>query len=72
MIRPGTLTLTRSSIRRIAIIHGAFRACADEESRRSIWTLYVLDRWLSVLMGRPPTIADEAIRLALPKDVAYV
>jgi len=62
--------LTRSSMRRIAIIHGAFRACADEESRRSIWTLYVLDRWLSVLMGRPPTIADEAIRLALPKDVA--
>ncbi|KAF1916576.1 hypothetical protein BDU57DRAFT_450222 [Ampelomyces quisqualis] len=54
---------------RIAIIHGAFRACADEALRRNIWTLYVLDRWLSVLMGRPPTIADEAIGLALPSDV---
>jgi hypothetical protein len=28
-----------------------------------------LDRWLSVLMGRPPTLLDEAIRLPLPSDV---
>ncbi|KAH3904310.1 hypothetical protein HBI56_008950 [Parastagonospora nodorum] len=53
---------------RIAVMHGSFRSCPDEPSRRTMWTLYVLDRWLSVLMGRPPTIADEAIRLVLPSD----
>lgn len=53
----------------IAIIHGAFRSCNDEASKRTFWTLYVLDRWLSVLMGRPPTLLDEAIRLPLPSDV---
>ncbi|KAF1828704.1 hypothetical protein BDW02DRAFT_209842 [Decorospora gaudefroyi] len=52
----------------IAYIHGAFRSCVDEASKRTFWTLYILDRWLSVLMGRPPTIADEAIRLPLPSD----
>ncbi|KAI1848846.1 hypothetical protein JX265_001176 [Neoarthrinium moseri] len=36
--------------------------------KRVFWTLYVLDRWLSVLMGRPPTLMDEAIKLALPCD----
>jgi len=54
---------------RIAVIHGLFRSCVDEASKRSFWTLYILDRWLSVLMGRPPTIADEAIKLPLPSDV---
>ncbi|KAI4962357.1 hypothetical protein J4E86_001390 [Alternaria arbusti] len=53
----------------IAIIHGAFRSCNDEASKRNFWTLYILDRWLSVLMGRPPTLLDEAIRLPLPCDV---
>jgi hypothetical protein len=56
----------------IAVIHGAFRTTVDEASKRTIWTLYILDRWLSVLMGRSPTIADEAIRLPLPCDVPYV
>lgn len=54
----------------IAIIHGAFQSCNDESSKRTFWTLYILDRWLSVLMGRAPTIADEAIRLPLPVDLA--
>ncbi|KAH7066231.1 hypothetical protein BKA63DRAFT_426504 [Paraphoma chrysanthemicola] len=53
---------------RIALIHGAFRYCEHEADRRAYWTLYILDRWLCVLMGRPPTIADEAIRLPLPTD----
>ncbi|RYF36426.1 MAG: hypothetical protein EOO38_27690 [Cytophagaceae bacterium] len=53
---------------RIALIHGAFRECAAEAERRAYWTLYTLDRWLCVLMGRPPTLADEAIRLPLPAD----
>ncbi|EUC36087.1 hypothetical protein COCCADRAFT_89204 [Bipolaris zeicola 26-R-13] len=52
----------------IAMIHGAFRSCKDEENKRIFWTLYILDRWLAVLMGRPPTIADEAIRIPLPCD----
>ncbi|KAL6165535.1 hypothetical protein ACJQWK_08757 [Exserohilum turcicum] len=52
----------------IAMIHGAFRSCTDEAHKRVFWTLYILDRWLSVLMGRPPTIADEAIRIPLPCD----
>lgn len=49
-------------------MHGAFISVADEAFNRTIWTLYVLDRWLSVLMGRPPTITDEAIHLLLPDD----
>jgi hypothetical protein len=40
----------------------------DEETTRVMWTLYILDRWLSVLMGRPPNITDEAIQLAFPSD----
>jgi hypothetical protein len=50
----------------IAIMHGAFRYAADEASKRVFWTLYILDRWISVLMGRPPSISDESIRLPLP------
>ncbi|KAL5119392.1 hypothetical protein ACEQ8H_002661 [Pleosporales sp. CAS-2024a] len=54
---------------RIALIHGTFEYCATEAFKRIMWTVYILDRWLSVLMGRPPTIAEEAIRLALPVHV---
>jgi hypothetical protein len=50
----------------IAIMHGAFQYAADEASKRVFWTLYILDRWISVLMGRPPSISDESIRLPLP------
>jgi hypothetical protein len=64
-----TCTDTLDCNHRIAVIHGAFRSCVDEASTRTMWTLYILDRWLSVLMGRPPTIADEAIKLPLPSDV---
>ncbi|KAI8932480.1 hypothetical protein NX059_010665 [Plenodomus lindquistii] len=53
----------------IAVIHGAFRTFRDEPSTRTFWSLYIMDRWLSVLMGRPPTLADEAVRLPLPSDV---
>lgn len=49
-----------------AIIHGSFRHTVDEASKRIFWTLYILDRWISMLMGRPPIIPDEAIRLPLP------
>lgn len=50
----------------IAIIHGSFMHSADEASKRTFWTLYIMDRWISMLMGRPPVIPDEAIRLPLP------
>ncbi|KAH8204498.1 hypothetical protein TruAng_001414 [Truncatella angustata] len=40
----------------------------NEQCKRSFWTLYVLDRWLSVLNGRPPSILDEAIKLSLPTE----
>ncbi|KAH8666869.1 hypothetical protein BX600DRAFT_511761 [Xylariales sp. PMI_506] len=54
----------------IAIMHGVHRGCVmDEQAKRSFWTLYILDRWLSLLMGRPPAIHDEAIRLSPPFDV---
>lgn len=53
----------------IAVTHGAARHCIDEASKRVFWSVYVLDRWLGCLMGRPPTLADEAIRLPLPVDV---
>lgn len=49
-----------------AIVHGSFRHTTDEASKRAIWTLYIMDRWISMLMGRPPIIPDEAIRLPLP------
>ncbi|KAJ8111826.1 hypothetical protein OPT61_g5672 [Boeremia exigua] len=44
----------------------AYIYATDEPSKRTFWTLYILDRWISMLMGRPPIIPDEAIRLPLP------
>ncbi|RSL99444.1 hypothetical protein CDV31_012165 [Fusarium ambrosium] len=57
-----------SNAMHISIMHGAHRVWADEGGKRVFWTLYVLDRYLSCLMGRPPTIMDDAIRLQLPCD----
>ncbi|CAJ2505860.1 Uu.00g132540.m01.CDS01 [Anthostomella pinea] len=58
---------------RIAIMHGfggVHRGwIPDEQNKRAFWTLYILDRWLSSLMGRPPNILDVAIRLPLPSKV---
>ena len=52
----------------MSVVHGVFRECLDEPTKRVFWTLYILDRWLSCLMGRPPSLIDEAIRLPLPVD----
>ncbi|KAI1256586.1 hypothetical protein MGN70_001710 [Eutypa lata] len=53
----------------LAIMRGVHRGFGvDEHGKRAFWTLYVLDRWLSCLMGRPPTIQDEAIQLLPPSD----
>lgn len=54
----------------ISIMQGIHRGCGtDEHGKRIFWTVYVLDRWISCLMGRPPTIMDDAIRLDGPHDV---
>lgn len=54
----------------IAVMNGVHRGWVhNEQCKRSFWTLYIMDRWLSVLNGRPPSILDEAIKLSLPIDV---
>lgn len=57
-----------SNAMHISIMHGAHRGWVNEKGKRMFWTLYILDRWLSCLMGRPPTVMDDAIRLPLPCD----
>ncbi|PTB65547.1 hypothetical protein BBK36DRAFT_1141505 [Trichoderma citrinoviride] len=52
----------------ICIMLGVHRGLVDERGKRVFWTVYVLDRWLSCLMGRPHIIMDDAIRLQLPAD----
>lgn len=54
----------------LCIMLGAHRGWVDERGKRIFWTVYILDRWLSCLMGRPPVLADEAIRIPLPADAA--
>ncbi|KAM3528602.1 hypothetical protein NHJ13051_002293 [Beauveria bassiana] len=54
----------------LCIMLGAHRGWVDEKGKRIFWTVYILDRWLSCLMGRPPVIADDAIRIPLPSDAA--
>ncbi|KAF2993041.1 hypothetical protein E8E13_000736 [Curvularia kusanoi] len=51
-----------------ASAHGAHRSADNEARKREFWTLFILDRWISMLMGRPPTIMEESIRLQPPAD----
>nr|XP_036589951.1 fungal specific transcription factor domain-containing protein [Colletotrichum truncatum]KAF6801956.1 fungal specific transcription factor domain-containing protein [Colletotrichum truncatum] len=60
-----------SNAMHISMMHGAHRGWVDERGKRVFWTLYILDRWLSCLMGRPPTISDDAVRLPLPNDAPF-
>lgn len=53
---------------RVCLIEGAHRICGEESGKRVFWTIFNLDRWLSALTGRPPSIPDESIRLPLPLD----
>lgn len=54
---------------RIAVTHGVHQwRAGGERAKRAFWTLYVVDRWLSVVMGRPPAIADDAVQLPLPQE----
>lgn len=52
----------------VGIIQGVFTSYVNEAQTRTVWTLYILDRWLSALMGRPPIIAVEAIKIPPPND----
>ncbi|KAM3512639.1 hypothetical protein MY11210_003733 [Beauveria gryllotalpidicola] len=54
----------------LCIMLGAHRGWADEKGKRIFWTVYILDRWVSCLMGRPPVIVDDVIRIPLPSDAA--
>ncbi|KAL7931506.1 hypothetical protein V8C35DRAFT_309691 [Trichoderma chlorosporum] len=52
----------------ICIMLGAHRGLVDEKGKRVFWTVYILDRWLSCLTGRPHILMDDAIRIQLPAD----
>lgn len=52
----------------ISIMLGAHRGMVDDRGKRVFWTVYILDRWLSCLMGRPPIISDDAVRIPAPSD----
>lgn len=54
---------------RICLIEGAHRGLVEESGKRVFWTIFVLDRWLAVLTGRPPSIPDESVRSPPPLDV---
>lgn len=66
--RPESASVYISLAGRVSIALGAHRGYVEERGKRIFWTLYVLDRWVSCLLGRPPAIADEAILLPLPLD----
>lgn len=53
----------------IAVMNGAFKSWPNERGKRVFWTLYILDRWLSCLMGRSPILLDDAITLDIPTDM---
>jgi hypothetical protein len=57
---------------RISLSIGAHKGFVDERGKRVFWTLYIMDRWLSCLVGRPPNLTDEAMQLPLPVDAQYV
>ncbi|KAE9382117.1 hypothetical protein N431DRAFT_393927 [Stipitochalara longipes BDJ] len=55
---------------RISVIHGLHKAGrSEEQTKREFWNAFILDRWLSCLMGRPTTLPREAITVDLPMDV---
>ncbi|KAJ6438752.1 thymidylate kinase [Purpureocillium lavendulum] len=66
--RPDAAYMYVAAAMHISIMLGAHRGWVDERGKRVFWSVYALDRWLSCLMGRPPTITDDAIQLPLPAD----
>ncbi|KAK0640586.1 hypothetical protein B0T16DRAFT_393026 [Cercophora newfieldiana] len=50
-------------------MHGLDRGSSSLPSHhRTFWTLYIVDRWLSCLLGRIPSVPDFAIQLPMPGD----
>ncbi|KAK4194169.1 hypothetical protein QBC40DRAFT_188789 [Triangularia verruculosa] len=41
---------------------------SDEAEVRTFWTLYIIDTWLSCLLGRTPSIPDDGISLRSPSE----
>ena len=66
--RPDTAYMYVAAAMHISIMLGAHRGWVDERGKRIFWSVYCLDRWLSCLTGRPPTITDDAIQLPMPAD----
>ncbi|KKA20894.1 N-terminal binuclear Zn cluster-containing/DNA binding domain-containing protein [Rasamsonia emersonii CBS 393.64] len=53
----------------IAITYGFHESwMTGEREKRQFWTVYVLDRFVSCLLGRPNMISDDDIGVDLPKD----
>ncbi|KAH8172329.1 fungal specific transcription factor domain-containing protein [Sarocladium implicatum] len=53
---------------RVCLIEGAHRGLTEESGKRVFWTVFVLDRWLAMLTGRPPSIPDGSVRSPMPLD----
>jgi hypothetical protein len=57
----------------ISIMNGLHKGGSGNEiGVRTFWTVYVIDRWLGCVMGRPPTTPNDAITLPLPRECPYV
>ncbi|KAH8693869.1 fungal-specific transcription factor domain-containing protein [Talaromyces proteolyticus] len=55
---------------RIAILHGFHEGwVANERQRREFWNMFILDRWVSCLTGRPSSIKNESLSIGLPERV---
>lgn len=67
--RPEASALYIGVAARSVLSLGAHRGHVDERGKRVFWTLYILDRELSCLLGRPPAIPDHAITLSMPAEV---
>ncbi|KAL1841763.1 hypothetical protein VTJ49DRAFT_6601 [Mycothermus thermophilus] len=53
----------------ISVMNGLHKGGSGNElDVRTFWTVYVIDRWLGCVMGRPPTTPNDAITLPLPRD----
>ncbi|KAK4173064.1 hypothetical protein QBC36DRAFT_336580 [Triangularia setosa] len=50
-------------------VRGIHRGYTNDEAEvRTFWTLYIIDSWLSCLLGRTPSIPDDGISLRPPRE----
>ncbi|KAK4666393.1 hypothetical protein QC763_404290 [Podospora pseudopauciseta] len=53
-------------------VRGIHRGYTDDEAEvRTFWTLYIIDSWLSCLLGRTPSIPDDGISLRPPRECPH-